>query len=99
MKVSEFLAQARDELFKGWTKGAYQNTQGQVCAIGAIERVALSTMEIEAAAKAQQAINEKALEVYGMDIVQSVNDDRSTTKQDVLDLFDKSIIGLEERGE
>ena len=99
MKVSEFLAQARDELFKGWTKNKYQNGQGQVCAIGAIERVAMNTMAIEEAGKAQEAINAKALEVHGVSQVQHVNDSMGTSKQDMLDLFDKCINGLEEHGE
>jgi hypothetical protein len=99
MKVSEFLAQARDELFKGWTKNAYHNGEGQVCAIGAIERVALSTMAIEEAARAQAEINAKAREIHGVDVVQHLNDAGKTSKQDMLDLFDKTVIGLEERGE
>jgi hypothetical protein len=99
VKVSEFLAQARDELFKGWTKGSYQNSVGQVCAIGAIERVAMNTMAIEEAARAQAAINAKALEVHGVSQVQHINDSQATSKQDMLDLFDKAVIGLEERGE
>lgn len=99
MKVSEFLAQARDELFKGWTKGSYQNEDGQCCAIGAIERVAMNTMAIEEAGKAQEAINAKAREVHGVSQVQHINDSMGTSKQDMLDLFDKTVIGLEERGE
>lgn len=99
MKVSEFLAQARDELFKGWTKGSYQNQVGQVCAIGAIERVAMNTMAIEEAAQAQAAINAKAREVHGVSQVQHINDSMGTSKQDMLDLFDKAINGLEEHGE
>lgn len=99
MKVSEFLAQARDELFKGWTKNHYRNGEGQVCAIGAIERVALSTMAIEEAAAAQAEINAKAREIHGVEMVQHLNDSMGTSKQDMLDLFDKTVIGLEERGE
>lgn len=99
MKVSELLGEARDELAMGWTRHAYATTQGHVCAIGAIERVALRNMDIAAAAKAQQEINRLAQEIYGESRVQEFNDRLNTRKQDVLDLFDKCIIGLEERGE
>lgn len=98
MKVSEFLAAARDEVFKGWTQRSYRTTAGAVCAVGAIERVAMATMAIETAAAAQAALNAKALEVHGSSMVQSVNDKTSTSQQDVLDLFDKTVIGLEEQG-
>jgi hypothetical protein len=99
MKVSEFLGEARDELNKGWTQRAYQNGDGEVCAIGAIERVAMRNLDtIQAAAEAQREIQSKAQEVYGK-YVQAFNDASTTSKQDVLDLFDKAIAGLEERGE
>lgn len=99
MKTSELLGEARDELYKGWTQGEYANHIGHVCAIGAIERVALRHQDIVAAAKAQQEVNRLAKEIYGCSMVQSFNDRYNTGKQDVLDLFDKAIIGLEERGE
>lgn len=98
MKVSELLGEARDELAMGWTKGAYSHN-GSVCAVGAIERVALRTMDVVAAARAQAEVDRLAREIYGDSRVQEFNDRYSTSKQDVLDLFDKAIIGLEERGE
>lgn len=100
MKVSEFIGHARDELFKGWTQGAYRTNKGQVCAVGALERVAMQNLsEVATAGKAQEAINAKAKEVYGVHRVQSINDRSTTGQQDMLDLFDKTMIGLEERGE
>lgn len=99
MKVSELLGEARDELAMGWTQRAYQNNVGQVCAIGAIERVALRHQDIAAAAHAQAEINRLAGEIHGASAVQHFNDALGTRQQDMLDLFDKAIIGLEERGE
>lgn len=99
MKTSELLGEARDELANGWTQGTYATSQGSVCAVGAIERAALRNMDIVAAGKAQQEINRLTQEIYGDSRVQVFNDRPGTTKQDVLDLFDKCIIGLEERGE
>jgi hypothetical protein len=98
MKVSELLAEARDELASGWVRGAYSRNTGEVCAMGAIERVALRHMDIQAAAAAQAEINRLTKEVYGVSQVQSFNDYVASGKQDVLDLFDKAIIGLEEQG-
>jgi hypothetical protein len=99
MKVSEFLGEARDELYKGWTQRAYRTQAGSVCAVGAIERVALRHLDnIDVAGQAQDAINKAAAEVHGITQVRSVNDRIGTTKQDILDLFDKTIIGLEETG-
>jgi hypothetical protein len=98
MKISELLAEARDELAQGWTQRAYSTASGNVCAVGAIERVALRHMDVQAAAAAQAEINRLTREVYGEMRVQYFNDRVDTQKQDVLDLFDKAIIGLEEQG-
>lgn len=41
MKASELCDAARGELHKGWVQGAYADHSGNVCAIGALERVAM----------------------------------------------------------
>lgn len=102
MKVSEFLAQARDILSGSWTQGTYRNTiTGTVCSKGACERVALSNLSeqgiITTAAYADRELEAKSLEIYSLGVI-SFNDETSTKHQDVLDLFDKTIIGLEEHG-
>lgn len=99
MKTSELLGEARDELDKGWAQSAYQTNAGNVCAVGAIERVAMRHQDIRAAARAQAEVNRLAEEIHGASYVQHFNDQLGTTKQDVLNLFDKAISGLEERGE
>lgn len=98
MKTSQLLGEARDELAKGWVKHAYSNA-GNVCAVGALERVAMRHQDIVAAAKAQAELNRLSAEIYDATCVQYLNDRNRTSKQDMLDLFDKAIIGLEERGE
>ncbi len=100
MKASELSDAARCELDMGWTQGEYSNYQGNVCAIGALERVAMKNMAIGQAGLVQQELDAKAHEMSNgeFDRVQSFNDDRNTTKQDVLNLFDKVTIGLEEKG-
>lgn len=98
MKPSELLGEARDELYTGWVKQAYVNAEGSVCAVGAVERCAMKHMAFAEAGVAQEALNAKALEIYGKTAIQHVNDNHATSKQDMLDLFDKSINGLEESG-
>lgn len=107
MKESELLAEARDELYKGWV----QNTMASgnnVCAMGALRRATMGNIQNGAAAvfnKARTALDLKATEM-GEDIakgfrpasVMAFNDHLDTRKQDVLNLLDKTIIGLEEQG-
>lgn len=105
MKASELAAEARDEIYMGWTQDEYSNMAGHVCAVGAVERVALRNMAIAQAGIVQAALNEKAQEMFGQafgrnfDRVQSFNDDLHTTRDDVLALFDKVTLELGERGE
>lgn len=106
MKASEFLASARDEIEKGWTRGTLQDLAGNVCAVGAIKRVAEQnkpqrlddfTAVCEAGNGAATALEMLAQE-FGASGIMGFNDTRRE-KQDVLNWFDKAIIGLEERGE
>ncbi|AAN12799.1 hypothetical protein OPTIMUS_144 [Mycobacterium phage Optimus] len=107
MKTSEFVASARDEIYQGWTKNSYRNDQG-VCILGALDRVALHNLHLDteetvkARAKAEAEIKKMAEELFP-DIwsgdIPALNDNWSTTKDDVLNLLDKTTIGLEERGE
>ncbi|WPH57783.1 hypothetical protein [Mycobacterium phage WXIN] len=103
MKTSEFIAEARDELFQGWTQGSYRSAQG-VCVLGALDRVVMRHLTnggVTARAEAQVEISKMAQELFP-DIWQgnipSLNDYFSTTKDDMLNLLDKSVIGLEEVG-
>lgn len=99
MKVSEFLAEARAELDAGWVQGTWQTGNGEVCHEGACDRVAMRHLDqIPVAAAARKAIDEKALEMFGMPTGRAANDTTGRQKQEMLDLYDKTIIGLEERG-
>lgn len=98
MKASELLAEARDELYQGWTQGQYITNEGSVCAVGAVQKCAMRNMAFAEAGVAQQALNSKAREIYGMSMVQHVNDWDSTGKQDILDLMDKATNYLQEVG-
>ncbi|OCB09247.1 hypothetical protein A5717_26085 [Mycolicibacterium porcinum] len=100
MKVSEFLTEARAELDAGWVQGTWQNGGGDVCHEGACDRVAMRHLDqIPVAAAARAAIDAKAMEIYNEASGRIVNDMEGRTKQDMLDLYDKTIIGLEERGQ
>lgn len=81
---------------------------GSVCAVGALRRATLNNIQQGSAAlfgKARYVLNLKAREMAA-DVglppqihVENFNDGADTGKQDMLNLFDKAIIGLEERGE
>jgi hypothetical protein len=110
MKASELLSDARDELFQGWEKGTLLNeSTGGVCAVGALRRSCMNNIQNGAAAvfgKARDALNVKSREMSA-DVgingtyplrVEEFNDWAKTEKSDVLNMFDKAIIGLEEQG-
>jgi len=103
MKVSEFVAQVRDVLSGHWTQGRYKNEHtGDVCILSGCERVTLYNIAeqdiVPTAARAVKAINKKTHEMHNVSII-PFNDDDDTNHQDVLNLLDKTVIGLEERGE
>jgi hypothetical protein len=106
MKASEFLAAARDEIEAGWVKGTLQDLAGNVCAVGAIKRVAEQNKPTKldefaavcTAGNGAATALEMLAKEFGSGSIMSFNDTRQD-KQDVLNWFDKAIIGLEERGE
>lgn len=108
MKASEVLSSARDILNTGWHKGWFSDGRGNYCAIGACMKAAevgLMTPEVYDAPPhesgyrgAVSALTDKVFEMTGEGLLSEYNDDPKTTKQDMLDLFDKTIAGLEEKG-
>lgn len=107
MKASEHLAAARDEIEKGWTQGTLEDQAGNVCAVGALNRVAkeqqTGTLDdfvglCAAGSGAAKALRMMAQEFGHDGSIMGFNDSRHS-KQDVLTWFEKAIIGLEERGE
>lgn len=100
MKPSELSEAAREEIYMGWTKGEYQSYQGNVCAIGAVERVAMQNMAIAEAGIVQDELNKKTKEMFGAQFnrVQEFNDARDTRHEDMLALFDKVTLFLQEQG-
>jgi hypothetical protein len=103
MKASEYIRAGRDEIAKGWCKYKGMDGNGNVCAYGALARVTERIpMDVRIAMKPNGRIAEDYLTALvveiGFDGVISMNDDPSTTQQDMLNLFEKTAIGLEERG-
>ncbi len=106
MKASEHLAMARDEIEKGWTRGTLQDLAGNVCAVGAIKRVAETNqptrldafVEVATAGNGAATALEMMANEFGATSIMGFNDSRRD-KQEVLTWFEKTIIGLEERGE
>ena len=104
--VAEHLAQARDHIAKGWTKGEYRGVDGSVCSVAAIERVAMENLTnggIVTCEPAKERLLKKLKEVLGKDnelvSIPALNDDADTHKDDVLYAFDKATIEAEECGE
>jgi hypothetical protein len=108
MKASEYLGMARDQIEKGWARGTLEDGQGNVCAVGSLKRIAEEQRQhvtglddfasmCQAGNGAATALDMLARE-FGAGSIMSFNDN-SREKQNVLNWFDKAIIGLEERGE
>lgn len=103
MKTSEFIDEARGEIYgNGWVQGDYANDDG-CCILGALDRVAMRHLsDIPVRARAQEHIEKLAAELFPdawSGSIPSFNDNGRTSKQDVLDLLDKATINLEEVGE
>lgn len=106
MKASEYLGKARDQIAKGWARGTLEDGQGNVCAVGSLKRIAEQQQThgldgfnamCQAGNGAATALDMLAKE-FGASSIMNFNDN-SRDKQEVLNWFDKAIIGLEERGE
>lgn len=103
MKTSQMVNEGRDELYQGWTQGDYKNEQG-VCVLGALDRVAMRHLAnggVKARAEAQKEIEKMAAELFPdvwRSSIPGLNDSYRTTKEDMLNLLDKTAISLEEHG-
>lgn len=104
MRTSDFVDSVRDEIYKGWAKGSYRDTNGNVCILGAMDRVALQHLPegVTAHALAKKEICHTAAEMFP-DVfegnIPGINDHSATTKDDVLALLDKTAMRLAENGE
>lgn len=111
MKVSEFVREAQKHVEKGWCQGVLEDKLGNVCAIGALSRqryVVYGGRPKENLEAYRAAVNlkrraEEALacifdEHYGLPIIEA-NDELDTTQADIIAMFEKTAISLEELGQ
>jgi hypothetical protein len=91
VSVVDDLKGARERVEKGWCKHRLRDGQGNVCAVGAI---CLQTgAEMPARHPAAAQLRKFLPKEFGGEIA-DFNDARSTTKEDVLMLFDKALADL-----
>jgi hypothetical protein len=82
MDTLDVLIAARAEVEKGWRKGGQEDKDGNVCALGAVWRVSGVREDCPHTAPLY-AVHDGSIAFW--------NDDPSTTKADVLALFDRAI--------
>lgn len=100
MSVIEDLKAARQHVERGWMQGKLTDYNGNVCAMGAVSIAAgmrigsmvSHTMEWDRHQAQYEALMKQIPE--GFFDVAAFNDDPATTKQDVLNLFDKALAEL-----
>jgi hypothetical protein len=96
VKDSETLWAARDIIQRGWCKGALSNIYGDVCLAGAIAQVTGGfILNLPVLAALRETLTGRT---DGSGSLVHFNDNPNTTKQDVLDLIEKTAIRLEEQG-
>jgi hypothetical protein len=97
--VAEDVKAAREIVRTSWHKGGLYDGRGNVCAIGAIRQgitgkptITLMSPEFYRVLSAEEAVVAKLPAGYGS--IAEFNDAPSTTHQDVLNLFDKTLADL-----
>lgn len=94
--VVKILQSARAEVAKGWCKNQLEDQDGNVCVVGAIHRAdlgsarALTCLTLDGA----HAFEEVQAHVPRGERLDLYNNAKTTEKQDVLDLFDKTLADL-----
>lgn len=96
MKTGETLIAARDHVRQGWIQKHAISSEG-VCIVGAVHRAAHHhDQKFPALYILQHKMHEMWPEFQS---IVKFNDHPGRTKQEVLDVFDKAILTLQERGE
>ena len=95
MTTHETLMGARAEIEKGWCKYLAEDRFGNVCSVGAVRRVCRSegSLDLQNAA-IDAALRCLYLAVPGSTSIPLYNDRASTTKADVLALFDRALVAV-----
>lgn len=101
MKTSKILSDARGRLDRGWCQRVGADEHGNLCAVAAVgvaESAAIGLGVSPTIPYPVDALYEKLKEFGSYQTLVEFNDDPHTSKQDVLNLFDKTILGLQEKG-
>ena len=100
MSVIEDLRAAKDIVAKGWYRGWVTDGKGNYCAVGALNKVS-GFMDAESPIPEHLCLRrDQAYEVLRAYLpvpyreVAEYNDAKSTTHQDILNLFDKALADL-----
>lgn len=102
MKPSEFMDAAADEVSKGWcqgTFGAWRKDEGDVCALGAFNRLCRVTPQAEMDSISWPALELALANSVGWDRVPQWNDHPDRTAGEVADAMRTCAKDLRERGE
>lgn len=100
-ELTQYLIEARGFVERGWCKKSYINTIGSVCAVGGLEASERKKYGrficTPFFTKARQLLQQSIPAHFAYQGTESYNDSLSTTKQDILDLYDRAIqLSLEE---
>lgn len=99
MTVAEDIKTARDIVAKRWYKGGLTDGEGNVCALGALNVACLGSVHafvIDNRGRREEARNELERHLPDQrwpDLV-DYNDAESTTHEDIVNLFDKTLADL-----
>jgi hypothetical protein len=96
VSVIDDLKVARAAVENGWHQGSLMNGAGGVCVVGALRVACFSTVHMDVdVLRCAAALNELGKHLPDSRLaVAGYNDAPTTTKQDILDLFDKTLADL-----
>lgn len=96
MRDSEILWAARDRVARGWCQNVGRDQLGNVCAVGALGDEIQDRFGVPNDVLRWDLIDHLRATLGGP--IVEFNDKPETTKQDVLNLFEKTALRLEEYG-
>lgn len=105
MRTSEFIREGLGHIQKGWCQGSYEDGEGNVCGIAALDRVSLAHLHdggIQCHERAKQKVLKKLRELFADDNTFSIpgfNDRHDTTQEDMEAAFHKAALEAEEEGD
>jgi hypothetical protein len=109
MKTSEFIALAEAEITKGWCRNATEDGHGNVCMVGAYQRVwahhrysgrqLYKALTLTAAMLAELGLGQRSDLPGPETVIDTFNDHRAKDKDEVLAVMGKTRLHCEEAGD